>query len=658
MIALAVAPLLGVHGAVAAAGAAPVPAGAAAPSAPARPALGGAAHGSNGTRGPPPQPHECIAPSRLMEAEPALRSAALLAICPACPRIKGSRRSEEPSFQEVLKYMPDSNKNAPYCRNVCYNSSTAAGRKAADAAVDHFLERNSIFTIISDKGPGGPWRLCGLRVQALFALYWGLDQQQFPGSPREPASAACGGAHVWRVPGLVGYGGFFLQTGQRLAWQLTQRQDAGLRPRPLKFRRPISCLGQKPPADDPSSPYWADVGTGHQYNGTPCKEYYQYAGLRPYWNRSTIAVKRSTGSQLYNTTWKKACPAGDWTCYLRAFDGCQQYKVKPEQNKLIYAGREGGGGAYIQPSSKPEVELWKQYAAAVGRLARRVWAPHPPPSPESGGMKVIHMVTELWLAGRERLWLRRAVRDRVDRIVGRDRCVALHVRRSDVATHKRFVYPLRTYIRVAGGAHVLEKYKHVILLTDDAQSVDEAQREFPSLKWVFPKRPVFNVTEHKKNMGYAPHLPSGDPRSEVLNIHIDLEMAARCDLLVYGRSSFSALLFARMCERRGLQGCGALTKAVCDGDCCRTGTVRGIAVQFQTGRQRCCQRDDRSVCATSQQIMPCEGNFVCHSASYKGSMRAPWKTRGWVYPSNWTQRNSTRLTPPPGNRTGSTQLRK
>jgi len=122
-------------------------------------------------------------------------------------------------------------------------------------------------------------------------------------------------------------------------------------------------------------------------------------------------------------------------------------------------------------------------------------------------------------------------------------CSIIHVRRADVIIENqgRKFYNVSEYIaklpkdRREPGANVL-------LLTDDANAIDEAWHDFPDLKWHYLDRPRFRGQEG----GWENHFPSNDPALEVIIIKAIQVMVQQCDIIVHGKGGFSDFIYDSM----------------------------------------------------------------------------------------------------------------
>ena len=153
---------------------------------------------------------------------------------------------------------------------------------------------------------------------------------------------------------------------------------------------------------------------------------------------------------------------------------------------------------------------------------------------------------------RSQQWLRRRVYDYLKekgpKISGR--CSVIHVRRSDVVLHEevsRKYFPISDYIdRLPPERR--EKGANVVLLTDDANAVDEALEFFPELHWHYLDRPRHRGTEG----GPENQVPSKDPALEVVIIKAILRMVQPCDVIVHGHGRFSNAIHDAMAKLHGV----------------------------------------------------------------------------------------------------------
>lgn len=143
-------------------------------------------------------------------------------------------------------------------------------------------------------------------------------------------------------------------------------------------------------------------------------------------------------------------------------------------------------------------------------------------------------------------WLRREIVQFVDRQRPRfppnENCSVLHVRRGDLL--------LEPENRFARGYHALSEYldllpaerrqagSNLLLLTDDANAIDEARLLHPDLNWHW-----FNRTRNRGHqMTYGKHIVAETPKDDVVVILGTFEAIKGCDALVTGYSGFSWLL--------------------------------------------------------------------------------------------------------------------
>jgi hypothetical protein len=149
-------------------------------------------------------------------------------------------------------------------------------------------------------------------------------------------------------------------------------------------------------------------------------------------------------------------------------------------------------------------------------------------------------------------WLRKAVYDYLKekgpKIQGQ--CSVIHVRRSDVVLHditSRKYYAISDYIDKLPEER-REKGSNIVLLTDDANAIDEALEFFPHLVWHYLDRPRHRGTEG----GFENQVPSNNPASEVIIIKSIFRMVQPCDIIVHGYGGFSNAIHDAMTKNHGV----------------------------------------------------------------------------------------------------------
>jgi hypothetical protein len=147
---------------------------------------------------------------------------------------------------------------------------------------------------------------------------------------------------------------------------------------------------------------------------------------------------------------------------------------------------------------------------------------------------------------RSQQWLRKAVYDYLKekgpKIQGQ--CSVIHVRRSDVVLHdetSRKYYAISDYIDKLPEQR-REKGSNIVLLTDDANAIDEALEFFPDLKWHYLNRP----RHHGDEGGWENQVPSKNPALEVIVIKSIFRMVRPCDVIVHGYGGFSNAIHGSM----------------------------------------------------------------------------------------------------------------
>jgi len=141
-------------------------------------------------------------------------------------------------------------------------------------------------------------------------------------------------------------------------------------------------------------------------------------------------------------------------------------------------------------------------------------------------------------ATRPQTWLRKRVYDFVQqqsKVTGP--CTVLHVRRGDVVLHAD---QSRKYFAIAEYLQHVET-NEIILLTDDANAVDEALN-YTNYTWHYIDRPRFKGAEG----GFENQIPSQDAVGEVVTMLGTFQWIQQCQALIRTDSGFANVLHAYM----------------------------------------------------------------------------------------------------------------
>lgn len=147
---------------------------------------------------------------------------------------------------------------------------------------------------------------------------------------------------------------------------------------------------------------------------------------------------------------------------------------------------------------------------------------------------------------RPQQWLRKAVYDynqeKAPKIEGT--CTVIHVRRGDVVLHRK---NSRRYFAISDYVEKLpverkSKNATILLLTDDANAIDEAKEFYPDINWKYYNRERFRGTSG----GWENTAPSKSPKMEVIIILSTLQLVRQCDAFVHGTSGFSKSILQQM----------------------------------------------------------------------------------------------------------------
>jgi hypothetical protein len=143
---------------------------------------------------------------------------------------------------------------------------------------------------------------------------------------------------------------------------------------------------------------------------------------------------------------------------------------------------------------------------------------------------------------RPQQWLRKRVYDYTATLSLTVPCVTMHVRRGDSVlggeeTSQREYRSIHEYV-----SPIRNDPKNILLLTDDANAIAEAKRQYPAYNWMYFDRRRYRGSEG----GWERHLPSDDPALEVVVILSEFRLATQCGTLVHTASNFGQLLYAEM----------------------------------------------------------------------------------------------------------------
>ena len=145
-------------------------------------------------------------------------------------------------------------------------------------------------------------------------------------------------------------------------------------------------------------------------------------------------------------------------------------------------------------------------------------------------------------------WLHREVYEYYSstHIQVRTLCSLFHVRRSDIKGHGKCKYhKIEDYIRGLETKQSL--HKNILLLTDDQNAIKEAETNFPGYNWTY-----FNRTRSRGNEGgWENHMPSKDPKLEVITILATFRTVRMCDSFAFTKGSFASFLLKQMHDEHG-----------------------------------------------------------------------------------------------------------
>jgi len=137
---------------------------------------------------------------------------------------------------------------------------------------------------------------------------------------------------------------------------------------------------------------------------------------------------------------------------------------------------------------------------------------------------------------RPQTWLRKEVYDFSKTINVTSPCTVMHVRRGDVVLHKdwaRKYYAIEEYMTAS-----TKITNDILLLTDDANAVEEARAKFPDYNWITIDRQRFRGNEG----GWENHIPSNNAKQEVVVLLSIFRLVKQCNVFVHSRSNLAEYL--------------------------------------------------------------------------------------------------------------------
>jgi hypothetical protein len=122
-------------------------------------------------------------------------------------------------------------------------------------------------------------------------------------------------------------------------------------------------------------------------------------------------------------------------------------------------------------------------------------------------------------------------------------CLAIHVRRNDIVLHGKFsrkYHRISEYLDAAiqQGWH----FQNILLLTDDANAIEEATKLHPQYHWFYVERERHRASEG----GWENHIPSHDPALEVAILHANFLLLKHCSAIVHSKSNLADYFYGVM----------------------------------------------------------------------------------------------------------------
>jgi hypothetical protein len=147
-------------------------------------------------------------------------------------------------------------------------------------------------------------------------------------------------------------------------------------------------------------------------------------------------------------------------------------------------------------------------------------------------------------------WLRRDIHRMVQHFTIQTPCTAMHVRRGDVILHDNYArkyHAISEYLDIdndnnnnsnSNSNKSFHIHDNILLLTDDANAISEAQTLFPDKNWMYIERPRWRADQG----GWEHQLPSSKPIFEMTVLQATFQLVKRCDSLIRTQSGFGEWL--------------------------------------------------------------------------------------------------------------------
>lgn len=143
---------------------------------------------------------------------------------------------------------------------------------------------------------------------------------------------------------------------------------------------------------------------------------------------------------------------------------------------------------------------------------------------------------------RPQTWLRKAMYDFTSKLEIQTPCTVMHVRRSDIVLHGKWSRKYRPMDDYVNAMKNITNNTNILLLTDDANAIGEAQTKYPEYNWMYIPR-----KRHKGSAGgFENQVPSNNPKQEVIIILSILKLVRQCSSLIHTYGNFAELLIGEM----------------------------------------------------------------------------------------------------------------
>lgn len=243
----------------------------------------------------------------------------------------------------------------------------------------------------------------------------------------------------------------------------------------------------------------------------------------------------------------KGCSSNFLDCYFLEHSPCPQINMDTsiDPGKAIVDKKRF-------ESSKPQNHGWSSKPA----WWEKVMGPQSTGAPENTirdlhGIPANHVMYSYFF--RPKYDLRKIIHERMVKFKLESPSAVMHVRRGDSIMHTgqaRAYLKIKNYIEASRALMDAMGIKTIFLVTDSQGAIDEAMscaKEFPAICGGI----TFRFLDKKRWVGaeggWENPFPSGDSRTELLDIQLEFALATKCTMAITGDSNYASKIIEHMC---------------------------------------------------------------------------------------------------------------